>query len=81
MKSLRVGRQVPSCPREQRSSSDGIALTEMVKRYGQLDQPLKKFLLVARSIPPDVLESFVRFEEITPIEEENPALECVRSFG
>jgi hypothetical protein len=53
----------------------------MVKRYGQLDQPLKKFLLVARSIPPDVLESFVRFEEITPIEEENPALECVRSFG
>jgi hypothetical protein len=53
----------------------------MVKRYGQLDQPLEEFLLVARGIPPDVLQSFMGFEEIALIEEENSALECVRSFG
>jgi hypothetical protein len=52
-----------------------------MKRYGQLDQPLEEFLLVARSIPPHVFKSFMRFEEIALVEEENSALECARSFG
>lgn len=60
---------MPSRPAEQRAGRGAALLLDMHEGAGQLDQAFVKVIIRSTSLrQPEILQHFVRFEELLPVE-------------